>query len=370
MYIFYIIVVFIFSLYMVRKYFRNIKTSETFSNVDEQADVDMNNSCLLNTNAFYEKMNSATSRIINTFKDNKHIESDFRSLTSEFGVLITYMLLSNTLYYNVFNYNELQTNIRLFRVAIYKLFRDTKSISKPTTFSFLQKRDTDTDALNEMKQMVMGGTRDFMGFKKILKTYIVVFSSLDFTKESDENKGYINAFFDSTKNEYDDTVSKVKSDSELYKHRDENIDNEQDSINIFLRKTYKLPPEFDLFAQQGFYFVQKELERWTQLKNNYENQLKDICEEVFNIYKTRTKLFEKGMKTLFHNNDCYNIWKDNKKKYGYDTYGNMERIMSNIIKYSSLIMHSTTFFDPNQKGKKIPIHITDTKVCSIPTRDI
>lgn len=355
---------------MIRKYFENVKTVDTFSNVDEQADVNMNNSCLLNTNAFYEKLNSTKSRIINTFKDNNHIESDFQTLTSEFGVLITYMLLSNTLYYNVFNYNELQTNIRLFRVAIYKLFRDTRSISKPTLFSYLQKRDTDTDALNEMKRMVMDGTRDFIGFTNILKTYIVVFSSVDFTTESDENKGYINAFFNSTKNEYDENVSKVKSDSELYKSRDENIDNEQDSINIFLRKTYKLPPEFDLFAQQGFYFVQKELERWTQLKKNYENGLKDVCEEVFNIYKTRTKLFEKGMKAFFHNNDCYNIWKENNKKYGYDMYGNMERIMSNVRKHSNLIMHSTDLFDPDPKGKKIPIHITNPKVCTIPEHDI
>ena len=102
---------------------------EKFSKVEEQKDVDRNGKCLVPKNEGFPKLSQVNKKIEHCFKDNKNIDEDLKDIEKYFAVFLTDVFLSDTIFYNVFNLNELQTNVKSFRVLLYTLLT-TPSSSK------------------------------------------------------------------------------------------------------------------------------------------------------------------------------------------------------------------------------------------------
>lgn len=168
-----------------------MKSKEAFFGpVDDQGDVNMNNSCVIRKTDFLGKLSDMSGQMKDTFKDNTKIDKDFEKLYMRFGVLLTHLLMSDYRFNNVFGLTELQTNVKMFRVTVYTMFNNMEKIRNPDRFNRLSQitlpkdvslwefHDTDYDnvrtrALKKMKfGLIKGGFlyngRRFPGLERIL----------------------------------------------------------------------------------------------------------------------------------------------------------------------------------------------------------
>lgn len=189
-----IIVVLLANYYSTQNKRDEIEERFFFDPVDDQGDVNMNGSCVIRKTDFLAKLSDMSGQIKDTFKDDKNFEKDIEKLYMRFGVLLTYLLMSDHRYKNVFGLTELQTNTKMFRVILHTMFNNRDKIKDPDRFERLSQitlpkkvslwefheSDFDnvrTNALKKMKYgLVKGGFlynngKQFPGLESIFADY-------------------------------------------------------------------------------------------------------------------------------------------------------------------------------------------------------
>ena len=363
---------------------------EKFSKVDEQKDVDRNGRCLVPKNEGFPKLSQVNKKIEHCFKDNKNIDGDLKDIEKYFAVFLTDVFLSDTIFYNVFNLNELQTNVKTFRVLVYTLFNNNKFIKDPANHNLIKgKVGSVKKGLNMMKQILLFGNREklgekiepidgfeYKGLKDLYDNYITIFTGKEinfeevfrkvFIKKSnykrDFNKHYkLNAPY----KDLDGAIKKITSMGKF-----------QFTIEIFnnyittlfgslhdFQAVYKDDYTFNITRQQGYYYLRTEIEMWKKLIKHNSGLKKEIAEEMLDYYdkgkNNRKEIFKKLVKELYHGEDknIFGKWDDKNERYGYDAalklyennedYSNMRRIYHNIKHYSNRHKYLFELFSPN-----------------------
>lgn len=373
---------------------------EKFSKVEEQKDVDRNGKCLVPKNEGFPKLSQVNKKVEHCFKDNKNIDGDLKDIEKYFAVFLTDVFLSDTIFYNVFNLNELQTNVKSFRVLIYTLFNNTKFIKDPARHNLIKGRvESVKDGLNMMKQILLFGNREHLGerietidgfeyngLKDLYDNYITIFTGKEinfeevfrkvFIKKSnykrDFNKHYklIGPFDD-----LDGAIKKITSmgNFSFTIEKFNNYITYMFGSQVDFQSVYKDGYTFNITRQQGYYFLRTEIEMWKKLIKHNSGLKKEIAEEMLDYYdkgkNNRKEIFKKLVKELYHGEDknIFGKWDDKKKRYGYDEileelyennedYSNMRRIYHNIKHYSNIHKDLFELFNPN------PINDTNGKL--------
>lgn len=395
---------------------------EKFSKVDEQKDVDRNGRCLVPKNEGFPKLSQVNKKIEHCFKDNKNIDGDLKDIEKYFAVFLTDVFLSDTIFYNVFNLNELQTNVKTFRVLVYTLFNNNKFIKDPANHNLIKgKVGSVKKGLNMMKQILLFGNREklgekiepidgfeYKGLKDLYDNYITIFTGKEinfeevfrkvFIKKSnykrDFNKHYkLNAPY----KDLDGAIKKIwerKLDKEDKKLSDFpfTIENFNDYITSLFHSqsdfqaVYKDNYTFNITRQQGYYYLRTEIEMWKKLIKHNSGLKKEIAEEMLDYYdkgkNNRKEIFKKLVKELYHGEDknIFGKWDDKKKRYGYDAalklyennedYSNMRRIYHNIKIYSNRHKDLFKLFSPNPSKEETKKLILRPECESMPDWDI
>jgi hypothetical protein len=243
--------------------------------VDEQSDVDMNSRCVINKTDYLSKLSDMNGQIKDTFKDNTKFDQNIIKLYKRFGILLTYLLMSDTRYKNIFGLTELQTNVKMFKVTIYKTFSNNDRINRPERFNKLSQITLSTDpslwevheteydnnnsiALKKMKKgLIEGGfeyddDKTFKGLIQIYKEFKEMFYGYDinidifqrvFIEDTNlENEFKKHYFRDNTRLKDLDTHFK-----EVYKIFRENYETDTNE-NENVGDHYRLKPEdFEFF---------------------------------------------------------------------------------------------------------------------------
>lgn len=368
---------------------------ENFSKVDEQKDMDRNNKCLVPKNEGFPKLSQINKKVEHCFKDNKNIDSDLKDIEKYFAVFLTDVFLSDTSFYNVFNLNELQTNVKSFRVLIYTLFNNSKFIKDPANHNLIKGRvGSVKGALQMMNQILLFGNREklgeriepikgfqYNGLKVMYDNYIKIFAGKevnfevvfrevfidksDYKQKFDKHYKLIGQF-----DKLDGAIKKITSIS----GRSFNIENFNNYIkSLFGSQTdfkavYNGDNTFDITRQQGYFFLRTEIEMWKKLISRNSGNHKVVAEEMLDYYdkgaNNRKEIFQKLVKELYHGEDknIFGKWDDKKKRYEYDAamnlygnnenYSNMRRIYHNIKMYSSRHKDLFVSFNPNPPTEK------------------
>jgi len=388
---------------------------EHFSNVKKQKDVDRTDKCLVPKNDCFPKLSQINQKIENCFKDNNNIHGDLKNIEKYFAIFLTEVLLSDTLFLNVFNLSELQTNVKTFRVLIYTIFNNSKFIKKPTEHHFTKNKvKTVKEGLNMLKHILLFGYEEpindfkYDGLKDLYDTYIQIFSGKDlnfeqvFRKVFVKNSNYKKDFEKHYKLTYkfkdlDGAIKKIQQKLEYINVVDDKLDIK--SFNEAIHQTFKgqktyddLFPEvenqqtWDVTRQQGYYHLRVEIEMWKQLIKQNTGDKKKIAEEMLDYYdkgkNNRKEIFQKLVKKLYHDEEknIFKIWDDSKKKYqthaamklfgGNENYSNMRRIYYNIIMFSHLHQDLFELFDPNPSKEKTEKLVLRPECESMPEWDI
>lgn len=395
---------------------------EKFSKVDEQKDVDRNENCLVPKNEAFPKLSQVNQKIEHCFKDNKNIDCNLKNIEKYFAVFLTDVLLSDTSFYNVFNLNELQTNVKTFRVLVYTIFNNTKFIEDPARHNLIEGRvESVTDGLNMMKQILLFGNREHLGeriepidgfqyngLKDLYDNYITIFTGKEinfeevFKKVFDKKSNYKRDFEKHYKlNDLDGAIKKIwerkleKEDKKLsefpFNKEDFNtyiislFDGQSlfsgDENNSFFSDDYK----FDITRQQGYYYLRTEIEMWKELieQNKNNDDKKKVAEEMLDYYdkgkNNRKEIFKELVKELYHGEDknIFGKWDDKKKRYEYDIsleknedYSNMRRIYHNIEMYSNRHKDLFELFRPDPPVDEKEKLVLRPECESIPNWDI
>ena len=364
---------------------------EKFSKVEEQKDVDRNGKCLVPKNEGFPKLSQVNKKVEHCFKDNKNIDEDLKDIEKYFAVFLTDVFLSDTIFYNVFNLNELQTNVKSFRVLLYTLFNNTKFIKDPARHNLIKGRvESVKDGLNMMKQILLFGNREHLGeriepidgfeyngLKNLYDNYITIFTGKEinfeevFRKVFIKKSNYIGDFnkhykLDAPFKDLDGAIKKITSMGK-FSFTIEKFNNYITSMfgsQVDFQSVYKDGYTFNITRQQGYYYLRTEIEMWKKLIKQNSGLKKEIAEEMLDYYdkgkNNRKEIFKKLVKELYHGEDknIFGKWDDKKKRYGYDEtleelyennedYSNMRRIYHNIKHYSNRHKDLFELFNPN-----------------------
>ena len=384
---------FIISLLLIIVCICNMKKNviyEKFSKVGEQKDVDINDRCLVPKNEGFPKLSQINLKVEQCFKDNENIVDGLKDIEKYFAVFLTEVFLSDTTFYNVFNLNELQTNVKSFRVLIYNLFDNTKFIKDPVNHNLIKGRvESAKDALNMMKQILLYGNRkklgdriepidgfQYKGLKDLYNNYITIFTRKDIKFEEVFSKVFVkkpNYKLDFDKHykligpfdELDEAIKRITSINK-FPFNITNFNNYIMSVfgsQVDFQAVYKDGYTFDVTRQQGYYYLRTEIEMWKKLIEHNNGLEKEVAEEMLNYYdkgkNNRREIFKKLVQELYHGEDknIFGRWDDENKRYEHDAalkqyennenYSNMRRIYHNIQIYSIGHIYLFEMFNPN-----------------------
>jgi hypothetical protein len=105
------------------------KNTESFESIFSKNPI-----CIIESTTFYIELDRMFNKIKDSFKDIKGYDGDIKNVFTCFGRLLTILLMSSPDIPNKLGYTELQTNVKMFKVALYKLFIDNEILKVPSTW--------------------------------------------------------------------------------------------------------------------------------------------------------------------------------------------------------------------------------------------
>lgn len=365
------------------------KKKECFKD-PEQKDFDMTGSCVIRKSDALSRLANLTGQLINTFKDNTKSDNDIEDLTKHTGVYFTYTLLSNNNFEdnsdngtfrldNELGFTELETNVKMFRVLLYKIFSDYEKFKEPMTFEHINnvpdyeirdtinpkrislldgKRDNNKIALKKIKHIALNGLPKFFpGMKKIHYDFRQMFSYEDidisifkevFERDRDLEQKFNRHYKLDEKFRYLDKHLKLlfkkllnRSFTNNHMLTPEDIGN----FNIRLQDSLGNNLLPDITKVQGYYHLRKLIEH-CKIKKNVNDFYKNLLDYLDQGSNNRKEIFQKMVKGYFYGEEKH-IFK--KWDRGNDNYKDMETMYSNINFDDQDSLTNNTFenmFDP------------------------
>ena len=326
------------------------KNYEKFTDVDEQRDVDISSKCLVQSSYFYADLSNFAKKLHETFRDNSNYNYYVKSLAGKFGELINSMLLSDQSYKNMYDLNEYETNLRMFKTTIFYTFKNLEMFPNVGYFHKLGSADPSiTNNMEKLKHILYYGDKgQFQGLIKIFVDYVEFFTSKDMDHLISNLR---------TQNIIDgglyDKYNKHFKLQHIYKDLDGDIkkiyrDNIHSSIrdndridvarlNDYIKTQLELSPDYDITKCFGYYHLRNFIEHLKYLKDSKyrgDSSKRKLAERLLDYYdkgsNNRKKILYEISKKYFDTGDVFGIWDDKRGKYGFGKYGVMNRIYRNI----------------------------------------
>jgi len=375
-----LIILILFTLYI------SYKNYENFTDVDKQSDVDSSSECLVQSSYFYADLSNFAKKLHETFRDNTDYNNDVKSLTGKFGELINSLLLSDQSYKNMYDLNEYETNLLMFKTTMYYTFKNNELFPFVGHFLKLNVVDTSiTNNLDKLKHILYYGDNElFKGLVKIFVDYVEFFTSKDMdsfiTKlynekiiDDDLYIKYIRHFLLKEKfKDLDGDIKKIYKDDMKRDFGDNYIlqDSDIEDLNVYIRNELELPKEspisnieerqklyiasglaqyntenvfeiidYDITKCFGYYHLRNFIEYLKDLKDykfkNNSNKRK-LAEKLLDYYdkgsNNRKEIMSKICERYFETRNVFGVWDDKKGRYRIHKYGVMNRIYQNIDK--------------------------------------